>query len=100
MSRILENVHASAKGLHQAGFVDDMTMRDFDVLCLPPLRALTPAEICGIRNANRVSQAVFAEFLNVKPVTIAAWEQGTKKPSGTAVKILDLVKRKGLDVLR
>lgn len=43
---------------------------------------------------------MFASFLNVKKVTVAAWEQGNKKPSSTAIKILDLVERKGLDVLR
>lgn len=100
MSRILRNVHKSAQRLHEAGFVDDVTMREFDALCLPPLRAFTPEEIKKIRNANKVSQAVFAQFLNVKTITVAAWEQGTKKPSGTAVKILDLVERKGLDVLQ
>lgn len=100
MSRILRNVHKSAQRLHEAGFVDDVTMREFDALCLPPLRAYTPEEIRKIRNANKVSQAVFAQFLNVKTITVAAWEQGTKKPSGTAVKILDLVERKGLDVLQ
>ncbi|PDT15569.1 transcriptional regulator [Rhizobium sp. J15] len=100
MSRILRNVHKSAQRLHEAGFVDDVTMREFDALCLPPLRAYTPEEIKKIRNANKVSQAVFAQFLNVKTITVAAWEQGTKKPSGPAVKILDLVERKGLDVLQ
>ncbi|MGF9693008.1 DNA-binding transcriptional regulator [Rhizobium sp. 0TCS1.26] len=100
MSRILTNVHKSAARLHEAGFVDDMTMREFDALCLPPLRTYTPQDIKKIRDANKVSQAVFAQFLNVKKITVAAWEQGTKKPSGTAIKILDLVERKGLDVLR
>ena len=100
MSRILRNVHKSAQRLHEAGFVDDVTMREFDALCLPPLRAYTPEEIKKIRNANKVSQAVFAQFLNVKTITVAAWEQGTKKQSGPAVKILDLVERKGLDVLQ
>jgi putative transcriptional regulator len=100
MSRILKNVHKSATQLHEAGFVDDVTMREFDALCLPPLRHYTPQEIKKIRNENKVSQAVFAEFINVKKITVAAWEQGTKKPSGTAVRILDLVERKGLDVLR
>lgn len=100
MSRILENVQKSAARLHEAGFVDEVTMREFDALCLPPLRAFTPDDIKRIRAASKVSQAVFAHFLNVKPITVAAWEQGNKKPSGAAVKILDLVERKGLDILR
>jgi hypothetical protein len=35
MSRILENVHRSAKRLHAAGHMTDLTMREFDALCLP-----------------------------------------------------------------
>jgi len=100
MSRILKNVHNSATRLHAAGLVDDLTMREFDSLCLPPLRDYSPEEIKQIRIAAKVSQAVFAKFINVKKITVAAWEQGTKKPNGTAVKILDLVERKGLEVLQ
>lgn len=100
MSRILKNVHKSAERLHEAGFVDDVTMREFDALCLPPLRDYSPDEIKRIRAATKASQAVFASFINVKKVTVAAWEQGNKKPNGTAVKILDLIERKGLDILR
>jgi putative transcriptional regulator len=100
MSRILRNVHKSASRLHETGFVDDVTMREFDALCLPPLRDYTPEDIKKIRKANNVSQAVFAQFINVKTITVSAWEQGTKKPNSTAIKLLDLVERKGLDVLQ
>ena len=35
---ILNNVHETAKGLHRAGVMDGKTMREFDVLCLPPVK--------------------------------------------------------------
>jgi putative transcriptional regulator len=98
-SRILTNVHKSAAQLHAAGFMDDVTMREFDGLCLPPLRSYTAEDIQRIRAATKASQAVFAMFLNVKKLTVAAWEQGTKKPSGPAIKLLDLIERKGLEAL-
>jgi putative transcriptional regulator len=85
--------------MHAAGFIDDVTMRDFDALCLPPLRNYSPADIQHIRNQTKVSQSVFAKYINVKTITVAAWEQGTKKPNGTAVKLLDIVERKGLEAL-
>ena len=99
MSRILKNVHASARRLHDAGLLDGLTMREFDTLCLPPLRDYTAADVRRVRAKTKASQAVFAAVLNVGPTTVAAWEQGTKKPSGPAVKLLDLVERKGLGVL-
>ena len=99
MSRILKNVHESARRLHKGGFIDATTMREFDALCLPPLRDYTPADVQRIRTKTKASQAVFASVLNVGATTVAAWEQGTKKPSGAAVKLLDLDDRKGLEVL-
>lgn len=99
MSRILKNAHASAQRLHDAGFLDAVTMREFDALCLPPVPAYTPEDVQRIRAASHASQAVFAAVLNVGPTTVAAWEQGTKKPNGTAGKLLNLVERKGLKVL-
>jgi putative transcriptional regulator len=99
MSRILESVHDTAAGLHGAGFMDDTTMREFDALCLPKLPDYSAEDIKRIRAATKASQAVFAAFLNVGKLTVAAWEQGTKKPSGPATKLLDLVDRKGLGVL-
>jgi putative transcriptional regulator len=99
MSRILKSIHEDAKGLHDVGLLDTVTMREFDALCLPPLHNYSPKEVQRIRAKAHASQAVFASILNVGVTTVAAWEQGTKKPKGTAIKLLDLVDRKGLDVL-
>jgi len=99
MSRILKNAHKSAKRLHDAGFMDDVTMREFDALCLTPCPDYTADDVVRIRTKSRASQSVFAAFLNVGKTTVAAWEQGTKKPSGPASKLLDIVDRKGLDAL-
>jgi putative transcriptional regulator len=41
-SAILEAVHETAKGLHDADVMDQLTMREFDRLCLPPVKPLQP----------------------------------------------------------
>lgn len=46
---ILNVVHESAKGLNKAGVMDDVTMREFDALCLPPVKEYSPAQIKKIR---------------------------------------------------
>jgi putative transcriptional regulator len=99
MSRILKNVHHSAKRLHVAGYMNDLTMREFDALCLNPCPEFTAKDVRRIRMKSHASQGVFAAFLNVGKTTVAAWEQGTKKPSGAATKLLEFVERKGLDAL-
>ncbi len=99
MSHILENVHAAAKRLHDKGRMDDITMWEFDSLCLPPKRSFSAEDVQRIRASAHVSQSVFAAFLGVGKTTVAQWEQGVKKPSGPAAKLLDLVDRKGIATL-
>ncbi len=97
---ILNVVHETINDLHESGAVDTMTMRKFDSLCLPPVKAFSPIEIKLIREKEHVSQAVFAEFLNASASTIRQWEQGQKKPTGISLKMLNLVATKGLSILQ
>jgi putative transcriptional regulator len=96
---ILSVVHETAKDLHKAGIMDEVTMREFDALCLPRIKAYQPQEIKQIRLRCRVSQAVFAAYLNVSKTSVASWESGGKKPGSTAVKLLNLVDRKGIEAV-
>jgi len=96
---ILEIVHETAQGLTQAGVMDVATLREFDALCLPPVKDYTPSQIKRIRLANRASQGVFAAYLNTSASTVQKWEQGQKKPNGPSAKLLNLVERKGLAAL-
>ena len=98
-SAILEAVQETATGLHKAGVMDQVTLREFDRLCLPPVEPLEPAQIKHIRESSRVSQAVFARLLNTSLSTVQKWEIGQKKPTGAALKLLHLVQRRGLEVV-
>lgn len=98
-SKILKTVHEAAEGLTAAGIMDKKTMREFDALCLPPVKQFTKQEITKIRQREKVSQAVFASYLNTTPSTVQSWEHGEKKPSGTAMKLLSMVEKRGLSVL-
>lgn len=98
-SSILEAVHDTATGLHKAGVMDQITLREFDRLCVAPVEPLDPAQIKHIREASHVSQAVFARLLNTSLSTVQKWEVGQKKPTGTALKLLHLVQKRGLEVV-
>lgn len=98
-SAILEAVHRTAKGLHAAGAMDRVTLREFDRLCLPPVEPLSPSKIKKIRVKAHVSQAVFAALLNTSVSTVQKWEIGQKRPTGTALKLLHLVQKRGLEVV-
>lgn len=98
-SPIIKAVRGTAKGLRKAGVMDQVTLREIDPLWLPPVEALKPADIKGIRESAHVSQAVFARLLNTSLSTVQKWEIGQKKPAGTALKLLHLVQKRGLEVV-
>lgn len=50
---IINAVHETAKGLHKAGVMDAVTLRDFDALCLSPVKKYTAAQIKRIRARNQ-----------------------------------------------
>ncbi|MNK66054.1 Antitoxin igA-2 [compost metagenome] len=78
---------------------DQLTLRELDRLRLAPIEPLQPAEIKKIRETTHVSQAVFARLLNTSLSTVQKWEIGQKKPTGTALKLLHLVQKKGLEAV-
>lgn len=96
---ILDMVHETAQDLHTAGVMRDTTLREFDVLCLPPVKEYTAVQIKRIRTKNHASQGVFAAYLNTSVSTVQKWEQGQKKPNGPSLKLLNLVAEKGLEIL-
>jgi putative transcriptional regulator len=85
--------------MYRAGSIDKETMRDFDESCLAAPPQLAPARIKRIRESQRVSQPVFARYLNTSESTVEKWESGAKRPSGMALKLLAIVEKHGLKVL-
>jgi putative transcriptional regulator len=94
-----EALHRSASALYKVGAFDKATMREFDESCLAPTPEFAPREIRKLREANKVSQPVFARYLNTSESTIEKWETGAKRPSGMALKLLSVVQKHGLEVL-
>jgi putative transcriptional regulator len=55
--------------------------------------AMKAKDIAAIRKQLNVSQAVFADLLNVPKATAVAWERGLRSPSGAAVRLLQIAKK-------
>jgi putative transcriptional regulator len=98
-SDALAAIHETAEGLHRAGLMDRETMREFDALCLTPVERLSAEEIRGLREREQVSQPVFAHYLNVSKGIVSKWERGEKRPDGASLKLLNLVRTKGLKAI-
>lgn len=98
-SDAFEAIHSSASVMYRVGAIDKASMREFDESCLATPPVMGPRRIKHIRESQRVSQPVFARYLNTSESTIEKWESGAKKPSGMALKLLDVVQKHGLKVL-
>lgn len=95
-SKALAALHESVEGLHRLGLVDTKTMREFDASCLITVEELSPRQITALRKRAGVSQEMFARYLNVATELVSKWERGEKQPQGPSLKLLSLVRKKGL----
>ena len=48
------------------------------------------AAIVDLRTMLQLSQAVFADALNVSAATVRSWEQGMREPDGAVLRLLEL----------
>ncbi len=98
-SRIMGEMHETARGLHGAGLISKRRMGEFDALCRLGVHDLVPQQIRSLREQAQLSQSVFAAVLNTSVSTVQKWEAGDKKPSGPSLKLLNLIERKGLQAV-
>jgi len=98
-SDAMASIHETMEAPHKVGAIGKQTMRRFDKACLTHVQPLRPREIKAIRERERVSQTVFANYLNVTPNLVSKWERGEKRPSGPALKLLSLVEKHGLSAV-
>jgi putative transcriptional regulator len=98
-SRLSAAIHETAAGLRRIGLMDKATMREFDASRLTAVEPLSAEQIVAIRRRAGVSQGVFAHYLNVKPKLVTEWKRGEKRPSGPSLKLLSIVKSKGLEAI-
>jgi putative transcriptional regulator len=98
-SDAFEAIHSSAIALHRVGAISKTTMREFDESCLVEPKPIAPKQIKAIREGNHISQPVFARYLNTSESTVQKWETGAKRPSGMALRLLQVVKKHGIAVL-
>nr|WP_294520732.1 helix-turn-helix domain-containing protein [uncultured Rhodopila sp.] len=60
---------------------------------------ITGDEIRSLREAAHLSQAVFARYLNLTVGYVSQLERGVKRPTGPALVLLNVIRRKGIDAI-
>ncbi len=100
-ARMRAELLETAQGLHRAGIVstgtlEKITAREVDFEKLPLLKPPRGAEIVAMRERANMSQAVFARVLNVGTSTLSQWEREEKRPRGAAARLLEVVRKNGV----
>lgn len=76
-----------------------MTRRGFDTLVLTQVNEMSGREILALREREGISQAVLALHLNIRTKLVSDWERGVKHPSGPSLKLLALIRAKGISAI-
>jgi putative transcriptional regulator len=95
----MDAIHETASGLHRLGFIDKRKMTKYDLLCLEPVPDYSSTKIRTMRRELNISQPVLASVLNTSVSAVKQWERGVKKPSGSSLKLLHLIDRKGIEAV-
>jgi putative transcriptional regulator len=98
-NNIKQAVYETAKELHGAGLISNQRMEKYRHLNIPPTHELKPEDIKNLREKEKISQSILADCLNVSISAVRKWESGEKKPSGLALKLLNIIQKKGLSII-
>lgn len=99
MSSLQDTINDLAQGLHKANVIDIKTLRELSDDELPVLIEYTGDEIQQLRKRQRLSQSVFAKYLNISPAMIRSLEQGQRHAHGAILKLLNIIDRHGIGAL-
>jgi putative transcriptional regulator len=103
-SRLTKALLETADDMRRAGMMDAMTHAKItlrhlgdkaDVLAEP----ISGDDIRALREHAHLSQAVFARYLNLTVGYVSQLERGAKRPSGPALVLLNVIRRKGIEAI-
>jgi putative transcriptional regulator len=86
-------------GLTSEAELEKITMRVLGRGSLPATPRLTAEEIKQLRARSRLSQAVLASYLGVTVGYLSRMERGEASPSRPVARLLDIMRRKGLEAI-
>jgi len=93
-----------ADDLHSLGIMDGpthekITLRHLRKGALATAEPISGEEIRGLREKAHLSQAAFARYLNLTVGYVSQLERGAKQPKGPALALLNIMRRKGVEVM-
>jgi putative transcriptional regulator len=102
--RLTEELLETAQDMRASGLMskaahEKITMRHLGEALPPPTAMLSGQEIRALRERANLSQAVFAHYLKLTVGYVSQLERGAKHPTGPALVLLDIIRRKGIEAI-
>lgn len=104
-SRLTKNLIEMGEDLRDVGLIDDETFEKITMRLLKKekkvlkIDPITSDEIRAMREREHLSQAVFANYLNLTVGYISQLERGIKRPTGAVLALLNVVRHNGLNAI-
>jgi len=103
-SRLTDAIIETSDDMHRLGIMDKathekITIRHLGAHTLGTSEPISGEEIRTLRERAHLSQAAFARYLNLTVGYISQLERGTKQPKGPALALLNVIRRKGVEVI-
>ena len=104
LSRLAEDILETADDMHRIGLMDSaahekITLRHLGEGPVGTTEPISGAEIRRLRERAHLSQAAFARYLNLTAGYVSQLERETKQPKGPALALLNVIRKKGVEVV-
>jgi len=103
-SRLTKALLETADDMRRVGILDSashekITLRHLGGKADNVGKPISGDEIRSLRERAHLSQAVFARYLNLTVGYVSQLERGAKRPTGPALVLLNVIRRKGIEAI-
>ena len=103
-SRLAQALLETADDMRRVGIMDaatheKITLRHLGDTAGIAVEPISGDEIRALREEANLSQAVFAQCLHLTVGYVSQLERGMKHPTGPALVLLDVIRRKGIEAI-
>lgn len=103
-SSLTQALLETADDMRRVGVIDAATHEKITLRHLGEAESMGIAPITGdeirlLRERAHLSQAVFARYLNLTVGYVSQLERGVKRPTGPALVLLNVIRRKGIETI-
>ncbi|MBA0214349.1 helix-turn-helix domain-containing protein [Pectobacterium brasiliense] len=100
----LLNIQSMIQRQHAAGTASDVDLDAINRLVAESQKtksraSMDASRVRAIREREKISQSQLAGIINMSANSVQKWECGVSAPTGAALRILEVIERKGLSAI-